>query len=79
MSSGKGDTPRPLSVDQETFSNNWDRVFGTPKEDAPEEYTNLLISGMFWELFPGLTGNWVQDKLRWESISDTYKKRLYEK
>jgi hypothetical protein len=25
--SGKGDKQRPLSVDQETFSNNWDRAF----------------------------------------------------
>lgn len=25
--SGKGDTPRPLSVDQETFASNWDAIF----------------------------------------------------
>lgn len=25
---GKGDTPRPISVDQETFERNWERVFG---------------------------------------------------
>lgn len=24
---GKGSRPRPLSVDYQTFSNNWDRVF----------------------------------------------------
>lgn len=31
---GKGSNPRPLSVDRETFSNNWDKVFRkkTPKE-----------------------------------------------
>jgi hypothetical protein len=26
--SGKGSVPRPFSVDQETFGDNWDRVFG---------------------------------------------------
>ena len=24
---GKGDKPRPYSVDRETFSNNWDAIF----------------------------------------------------
>jgi hypothetical protein len=24
---GKGSAPRPYSVDQETFSNNWDTIF----------------------------------------------------
>lgn len=90
MSNGKGDTPRPLSVSQETFANNWDKVFGNqdceysglPSVSSyglDEEYTKLLQSGMFWEMFPGLTGNWEADKMRWGSISDTYKKRLYEK
>lgn len=25
---GKGSTPRPYSVDAETFANNWDSIFG---------------------------------------------------
>lgn len=25
---GKGSAPRPYSVDQKTFDNNWDRIFG---------------------------------------------------
>jgi hypothetical protein len=76
---GKGDSPRPLSVDHETFANNWDRVFNTNCEysglpstasyDEPDkEYAALLASGKFWELFPGLTGNWLEDKLRWDAI-----------
>jgi hypothetical protein len=28
--SGKGDTPRPLSVDAETFASNWDLIFKKP-------------------------------------------------
>lgn len=30
--SGKGDKPRPLSVDQKTFDSNWDRIFNKGKE-----------------------------------------------
>ena len=29
---GKGDTPRPLSVDQKTFENNWDLIFNKGKQ-----------------------------------------------
>ena len=32
---GKGSKPRPYSVDQKTFDNNWERIFG--KKDKPEE------------------------------------------
>ena len=30
--SGKGDTPRPLSVDRDTFESNWDKIFSKPKK-----------------------------------------------
>lgn len=92
---GKGDKQRPLSVDQETFSNNWDRAFGnheiceysglpTPvtvesiqheinelsnklksHKEPPSEYLQTLESGMFWELYPELSGNWELDSLSW--------------
>lgn len=34
--SGKGDKPRPYSVDQETFASNWEATFGakTKVEEA---------------------------------------------
>lgn len=35
--SGKGDTPRPLSVPQEIFANNWDLIFKKPKAEPSEE------------------------------------------
>ena len=31
--SGKGDTPRPYSVDDETFAANWDAIFGKAAND----------------------------------------------
>ena len=32
---GKGSSPRPYSVDQKTFADNWDRIF--KKEDQDED------------------------------------------
>lgn len=31
---GKGDSPRPISVDLETFYNNWDRIFSKAEIDT---------------------------------------------
>jgi len=30
--SGKGDDRRPLAVDEQTFSDNWDRIFAAKRE-----------------------------------------------
>lgn len=79
MSNGKGDSQRPLSVDQKTFASNWDRIFNNTceysglintasYEEPDKEYAELLASGVFWELFPGLTGNWTEDKSRWKQL-----------
>lgn len=32
---GKGSRPRPYSIDQKTFDNNWDNIFGK-KNKEPE-------------------------------------------
>ncbi len=32
--SGKGSTPRPFSVDAETFADNWQRIFGAKSDDS---------------------------------------------
>lgn len=34
--SGKGDKPRPYSVDQKTFDSNWDMIFGKKNVDSTE-------------------------------------------
>lgn len=34
--SGKGDTPRPYSVDQDTFASNWEATFGAKAKTATE-------------------------------------------
>ena len=88
---GKGDTPRPLSVDTQTYHDNWDRIFGKKqsmceysglpnmstyeqkKFSTPDpEYTKELESGMFFEWYPGLSGNWDDDKYRWTLLKLTH-------
>lgn len=34
---GKGSRPRPLSVPQDKFDQNWDAIFGKKKEDKQEK------------------------------------------
>lgn len=75
MSNGKGDSPRPLSVDKETFASNWERAFGTKVppiqqkhsviDEQKFDYLSELHSGMFYEWYPGLSGKWEEDKTRW--------------
>ena len=96
---GKGDKQRPLSVDQKTFSDNWERAFSTQEmceysglptaatvesiqkeitelsnklksqTDAPDEYLASVRSGMFWELYPHLSGKWELDAMEWEKFN----------
>ena len=33
-----------------------------------EEYNGLLKTGMFWEFYPQLSGNYQKDKKEWELI-----------
>lgn len=32
------------------------------------QYNDLLKSGMFWEFYPELSGEWVKDKFAWKKI-----------
>jgi hypothetical protein len=42
---GKGSRPRPYSVDQKTFDNNWDAIFGNKsKEQKTIEEVSKLIA-----------------------------------
>ena len=38
---GKGSSPRPYSVDKETFSNNWDTIFGKKEKKVDTEVENV--------------------------------------
>ena len=34
-------------------------------EKAEKEYEGLMKSGMMWEWYPQLSGNWEKDKKEW--------------
>ncbi len=36
---GKGDRPRPYSVDRKTYENNWDAIFGDKQKQQEEKDT----------------------------------------
>ena len=42
--SGKGSSPRPFSVDQKTFSDNWDTIFNK-KQDQDEKSLDQELFG----------------------------------
>jgi hypothetical protein len=63
---GKGSNRRPTAVPRETFHANWDKIFAN--REPPIEYTNLLRSGMFFELYPQLSGMWELDKPLWFAL-----------
>jgi hypothetical protein len=42
---GKGSKPRPYSVDQKTFENNWENIFGKKQDNTgtdKNEYQDVL-------------------------------------
>ena len=42
---GKGSTPRPKSVDTDTYQSNWDRIFGKREDNTgtdKNEYQDIL-------------------------------------
>lgn len=40
--SGKGSRPRPISVDHDTFNDNWDRIFGKKSPDPVQAEIDAL-------------------------------------
>ena len=61
--SGKGSKPRPYSVDQKTFEDNWDKIFGK-KEEYPPKWvpTKYLCSDCREVIFSSYPGEFVTCK-----------------
>jgi hypothetical protein len=38
--SGKGSTPRPLSIPRKQFDKNWEQIFGNKSKDKKEHSKN---------------------------------------
>ena len=37
-------------------------------DTGASEYFKLLQSGMFWEFYPKLSGDWIKDRDEWKLI-----------
>jgi hypothetical protein len=53
---GKGDTPRPLSVDANTFANNWDAIFGKKKKEIDDKTLDVYNDERLVSNFDKLAG-----------------------
>ena len=48
---GKGDLKRPLTVSEDTFNNNWDKIFGNGKQlNRPKTIYDVAPKqdGVYW-------------------------------
>ena len=44
---GKGSSPKPYSVSQEQFADNWEKIFGKKKKTDDKEDDNPLVEDQF--------------------------------
>ncbi len=47
---GKGSRPRPFSVDQKTFDNNWDTIFKKNKKTELEKFDEAIMKDEYYDL-----------------------------
>jgi hypothetical protein len=47
---GKGSSPRPFSVDQKIFNDNWDRIFNRKKQTDKEKFDQAVIKNEYYDL-----------------------------
>jgi hypothetical protein len=47
---GKGSKPRPFSVDQKTFDNNWDNIFNRKKKTDAELFDEAVMKDEYYDL-----------------------------
>jgi len=58
---GKGSSPRPYSVDQETFANNWDAIFSKTKKSEAEKQSEAFLKNEYYDLDGDLPQDSEQD------------------
>jgi hypothetical protein len=47
---GKGCKPRPYSVDQKTFDNNWDNIFNKKNKTDLEKFDDVIMKDDYVDL-----------------------------
>lgn len=83
---GKGSKPRPFSIPFHEYDKNHTNIFPPKVRERYngnrdeliffEEYLKELNSGMFFEIYPELSGNWKDDKATWSAIKLTRESQL---
>jgi len=77
---GKGSKPRPFSVSQEVFDNNFETIFGKKKKDTLPEYELNKSTGEVEKVYPNdipvLEGEemWAQEAIDEEQRRQEMKK-----
>jgi hypothetical protein len=59
---GKGSRPRPYSVDQKTFDNNWDTIFRKNEQSVIEEVSKLIAEETLQETENRITDHSGEDQ-----------------
>lgn len=47
---GKGSSPRPYSVDRETFDHNWDMIFKRNRLTEQEKFDRAVTKNEYYDL-----------------------------
>jgi len=47
---GKGSKPRPFSVDDKKFEENWDRIFNKRKKTLEEQFEEAILKDEYYDL-----------------------------
>lgn len=58
---GKGSSPRPYSVNADTFANNWDAIFGKKKKTEGEQQSEAFLKDEYYDLDGDLPKDSIQN------------------
>ena len=64
--SGKGSSPRPYSVDTETFARNWDTIFSKKKKTEGERQAEAWLKDEYYDLDVARSNEETQEAKRAE-------------
>jgi hypothetical protein len=59
---GKGSKPRPFSVDQKTFDNNWNTIFRKNEQSVIEEVSKMIAEETLQETENRITDHSDEDQ-----------------
>ena len=48
--SGKGSSPRPFSVDMETYMSNWEKIFSKNKKSDSQKFDEAIMKDEYYDI-----------------------------